>query len=371
MNALVKKEIRLLLPSLLIGIALAFANCFLTEDRYGIYGFGGYALFISFAVCPAIAIFMALNSFGTEFSAGTFSMLLAQPVSRSRIWRTKVLALGMVLLIGGLFWCAILYLRVETFGQPNRFHGFGDLFIGVWLFLLAVYSGALWTVLLLRQVAAAFWFTMLVPGAILVVINGLLGENHPELLEPVAMVSMLIYSIAGFLFARRLFLRAQDVAWTGGTIAMPEMRGLPAWFSRSAARRIFRPRAALWWKEIQLHQSQFIMAGVLALLHLGVIAERKFGHYQKNSSTEFVLEIFWGLWLVMPMLVGAAAVAEERKLGTLAGQFCLPVKTAHAVRGEIFRCLDFVSPVRRLDAVAAGRREDSAGFPLPVVPSFR
>ena len=326
MNALVKKEIRLLLPSLLIGIALTFANCFLTEDRYGVYGFGGYALFVSFAVCPAIAVFMALNSFGAEFSAGTFSMLLAQPVSRVRIWRTKVSALATVLLIGGFFWCVNLFLSVEAFAEPNKFRGFGDVLFDVLVFLLVIYSGALWTVLLLRQVVAAFWFTLLLPGAILVVINGLMGENHPELLEPVAIVSMLIYSIAGFLFARRLFLRAQDAAWTGGTIAMPEMRGLPVWFSRSAARRVFRPRAALWWKELQLHQAQFIMAGVLALLHIGVIAEKKFGSYQKNSSTEFVLETFWCLWLVMPMLVGAAAVAEERKLGTLAGQFCLLVK---------------------------------------------
>ena len=39
---------------------------------------------------------------------------------------------------------------------------------------------------------------------------------------------------------------------------------------------------------------------------------------------EFILELFWGLWLVMPMLVGAAAVAEERKLGTLGSQLCQP-----------------------------------------------
>ncbi|HEY5041169.1 MAG TPA: hypothetical protein VIK53_04135 [Verrucomicrobiae bacterium] len=329
MNALVKKEIRLLLPSFLIGIALTFANCFWKQDfssQYGVVNYSGFVVFVSFVFCPAIAVFMALNSFGAEFSAGTFSMLLAQPVSRSRVWWMKVSALATGLLIGGLVWCAILFLRVETFPEPSKFRGLGDVLLGVWVFLLVIYSGALWTVLLLRQVAAAFWFTLLVPGAILVVISALVGENHPEWFEPVASVAMLIYGIAGFLFARRLFLRAQDVTWTGGTIAMPEMRGLPAWFSRSAARRVFRPRAALWWKEIQLHQSQFIMAGVLVLLHLGVLAVRKFGSYQRSSTTEFVLEIFWRLWLVMPVLVGAAAVAEERKLGTLAGQFCLPVK---------------------------------------------
>ena len=68
------------------------------------------------------------------------------------------------------------------------------------------------------------------------------------------------------------------------------------------------------------------MAFVLLLLHLGVIALRTFGHFEKRSTTEFILESFWMLWLVMPVLVGCAAVAEERKLGTLESQLCLPVK---------------------------------------------
>ena len=37
---------------------------------------------------------MTLGSFGRELSAGTFSFLLAQPVSRSRVWWTKTLLLA-------------------------------------------------------------------------------------------------------------------------------------------------------------------------------------------------------------------------------------------------------------------------------------
>ncbi|HEY5345464.1 MAG TPA: ABC transporter permease [Verrucomicrobiae bacterium] len=320
MNALVKKEIRLLLPSFLMAVALTFGNWLFIDGPMEFNWVAGIAAFVA---CPAIAVFMALNSFGVEISAGTFSMLLAQPVSRQRIWRTKTWPLAAALFIGGFFWCANFYLHVAPFRNAKDFGDLWHLFFWVSLFLLAVYSGALWTVLLLRQVAAAFWFTLLVPGAIMVAITGLLGE---KLVEPVMVVALLIYSLAGFFFARRLFLRAQDVAWTGGTIALPEMRGRSKTFTRATEKRFWRPRAALFWKELQLHQAQFIMAGVLALLHLGVLALRALGNYQKNSSMEFILEIFWGLWLVMPMLVGAAAVAEERKLGTLGSQFCLPVK---------------------------------------------
>ncbi|HEX7570040.1 MAG TPA: hypothetical protein VF492_06010, partial [Verrucomicrobiae bacterium] len=99
------------------------------------------------------------------------------------------------------------------------------------------------------------------------------------------------------------------------------------WFKRaSVSVRRWRPRAALWWKEIQLHQAQFVMAFALAVLHLGVLAVRKFCDLHDSRDLKSALEIFWGLWLVMPLLVGCAAVAEERKLGILESQLCLPVK---------------------------------------------
>jgi ABC-type Na+ efflux pump permease subunit len=320
MNPLVKKEIRLLLQSFLIGVALTFGNLFLKGEQVG---FNALVVVVSFFSCSAIAVFMALNSFGAEISSGTFSMLLAQPISRRRIWWTKTLLLGAALLIGGLLWCLILYLRFEVLGHPRGLGDFEDIFIGTWLFLLVIYSGALWTVLLFRQMAAAFWFTILIPAALLMTVGYL--EDYPDRVPTALVIVFTVYAIAGFWLARWLFLRAQDAQWTGGAIAMPEMRGLTRFQVSSGVRRIWRPRAALLIKELQLHQAQFVIAGVLALLHLGVIATRKLGHFPTNSSMEFVLETFWGLWLVMPMLVGAAAVAEERKLGTLESQLCLPV----------------------------------------------
>ena len=334
MNPLVKKEIRLLLPSFLIGVALSFGNLFLKDDQYG---FNAFVAVISFFSCSAIAVFIALNSFGAEISSGTFSMLLAQPMSRQRIWRTKTLLLAATLLIGGFLWCLVLYLRFETFTHPRGLGGFWDIFLGTWLFLLAVYSGALWTVLLFRQMAAAFWFTLLTPGAIVMFIAGLWPEKYSSACEPVVIAAVLIYAVAGIWFARRLFLQAQDVQWTGGAIAMPKVRVLARFKLGSGAYRRWRPRTALLIKELQLHQSQFVIAGVLALVHLGVIATRKLGHFSMNSSLEFILETFWGLWLVMPMLVGAAAVAEERKMGTLESQLCLPAKhrTLFAVKFSV------------------------------------
>jgi hypothetical protein len=83
---------------------------------------------------------------------------------------------------------------------------------------------------------------------------------------------------------------------------------------------------ALFIKEFQLHQSQYLIAGLLVLLHLGVTTIRKLRDFPVNSVPRFILENFWALWLVIPLLVGCAAVAEERKTGTFEGQLCLPVK---------------------------------------------
>ncbi|HUC86560.1 MAG TPA: ABC transporter permease subunit, partial [Candidatus Acidoferrales bacterium] len=322
MNALVKKEIRLLLPNFTVAGALTTANLFLPQKTEDL-GLGALQLLLPFFFCPIMAVMLSLSSFGGEMSSGTFSLLLAQPVSRQKIWDTKVSLLALAMSILGLLWCGFAILRLRMIHHPFSIL---DLVSGVSVFGLAVFSGGLWAVLLLRQVAAAFWFTVLVPGLLLVILAALLDGVPDEFGAGTAVIVLGLYSLAGFFFARRLFLRAQDVQWSGGNIAMPEMRGLARFQVGSAARRVWRPRAALLLKELQLHQAQFLIAAALAVLHLGVVATRKLAHFPRNSDTEFILQGFWILWLVLPLLVGCAAVAEERKLGMHDGQLCLPVR---------------------------------------------
>jgi ABC-type transport system involved in multi-copper enzyme maturation permease subunit len=322
MNALVKKEIRLLLPSFAVCCAMALANLFFRFNPDGSLQ-GWWWFVLAFVFSGAMAAMLALNSFGVEISLGTFSNLLAQPVSRQKIWETKILLLAVSLLIFGILWGGGDIVRLKMIGRDLNFL---DLCMGVGTFGLVVFSGGLWTVLLLRQVAAAFWFTVLVPGVLIALVAVFFGGESNEFMNGMIVSVLGLYSLAGLFFARWLFFRAQDVAWTGGNIAWPELRGVSSVLTGVAGKRFWRPQVALFWKEVQLHQSGFVLAGALALLHLGTLAVRKFGDFRRNSDMEFILEIFWGLWLVMPMLVGAAAVAEERKLGTLAGQLCLPVK---------------------------------------------
>lgn len=326
MNALIRKEARLLLPSFVIGLLLTLLIWLVPGEPAPSYGFRASVVMLMFIVSPAILVTMTLSSFGRELSAGTFSFLLAQPVPRSRVWWTKALLLAAAVLLLWVAWWFSLSNNMNflAHGREDR----RDAFLMAALFVVAAYSGGLWTTLLFRQVAAAFWFTLLTPAALTMAVIGVLHKQAEEVnpaLAPTLVVVFVIYGVAGFLFARWLFLRAQDAHWTGGEIALPEVRGLAGWSGRRGERRQRRPRAALWAKELQLHQSQFVLAGLLALLHLAVLATRKFGGSFKDSpALEFVLEHFWVLWLAMPLLVGCAAVAEERKLGTLEGQLCLP-----------------------------------------------
>lgn len=322
MSALVKKEVRLLLPSFGIACLLALANVF-WPDAHGVWS--AFVHVLSFIACPSVVIMLALSSFGAEVSSGNFSGLLAQPVPRWKIWQTKLGLLAAALLVIGILWSAIFYFRAVPSAEFTTMGEVYDALVSAGLFGLVVFSGGLWTVLLLRQVAAAFWFTLLVPGILLTILVAIFGGQPSfDLLEGMIVTVLGVYSLAGLFFARWLFLRAQDLQWSGGAIALPEIPNLSVPFVSAGVRRAWHPRIALWRKELQLHQSQLVMALVLAGLHLGVILVRKSCNVGGSPNLAACLFSFWGLWFVMPLLVGCAAVAEERKLGTLEGQLCLP-----------------------------------------------
>jgi hypothetical protein len=138
-------------------------------------------------------------------------------------------------------------------------------------------------------------------------------------------VALILYSIAGFLLALRLFMRAQDVQWTGGEISLPRRKHA----SKMRAGLIStRPRhwlSALAWKELQLHQGTLLIAAIVLALHVMACFIRKFHPPLQNTNLDFLLNAVWALWFLMPLLIGVAAIAEERRIGIFESQLCLPV----------------------------------------------
>lgn len=330
MNALVKKEIRLLLPSSLVVLALVILVPWFWKDPET--SFAWTPVFIFFGI-----ILLAVDSFGREFSLGTFSSLMAQPMERGQIWRTKITVLffAAILIYAAYFISSefLLHraLKIPVWSvNPKIINADfrGAMFGSVAAFLAALVGG-LWTTLLFRQIAAAFWITFLTPAAALMLIVFFLPAKlaaNDHFLIPLLYSLAGIYCITGFWFAHRLFHRAQDVAWTGGVITFSRWRYFESSSKSFVSTRQRQPVWALLKKELQLQSISFVGAGTLLALHVGIFFMRVFyGNFHKNSLVAEGSDVFWLLWLVMPLVIGCMAVAEERKLGVVDGQFCQPV----------------------------------------------
>src|ERR1017187_2868611 len=152
MNSLVKKEIRLLLPSFVVAVLLALVQG-ITRP---------YDFYVASLLFFGLTI-MALTTIGREASLNTFSSMLAQPAERIRIWKIKlsVLAVAFLIVFGvwlAAFGIAFLNSNVNVSDRENSY----NLFITICLIATATFTGGLWTTLLLRQLAGAFWLTLLV-----------------------------------------------------------------------------------------------------------------------------------------------------------------------------------------------------------------
>jgi ABC-type transport system involved in multi-copper enzyme maturation permease subunit len=339
MNPFIKKEIRLLLPSWLAVLSLAALLPWLAGKDPDA-SFAWMPFFIFFGV-----ILLAVDSFGREFSLGTFSALMSQPMERRQIWRTKitilVLAAALIFIVffinsGLVFHRALNHrtLEITTWALNPKILGtdFRSGMFGSFAAVLVALAGGLWTTLLIRQAAAAFWITFLAPLGLLMLVIFFLPAKFPEsLIDPLLYGLAGIYVVAGCWFAHRLFHCAQDAAWTGGVISFSTWRYFEGGAKTSVSTRQRRPVSALLKKEFQLHSISLLCAGALLVLHIVVILMRAvYGETlndaaHRDSLMAVLSEFFWTFWLVMPLVIGCMTVAEERKLGVMDGQFCQPV----------------------------------------------
>jgi ABC-2 family transporter protein len=323
MNALIKKEIRLLLPAWIAAMLLAIAPIWIVhgmEEAHdsNIFLIPGFCLMLG-------TLFLGIASFGQEFSFRTFTLLLSQPISRKQIWRIKTFLLGMAFIsvLAAVFISMKIYAEAVpayALDFSNNLSHFGIILL--WVF--AFFGGGLWTTLLLRQVTAAFWLTLLVPAAVLIS-SAEVADYYHLLPDKILAGLFLFYSIAGFFWARRMFLRAQDTQWTGGEISF-------SWRKKSSEQTAaaFSSRPRHWFsmlvrKEFQLHQTTIVIALVVLALHLASVFIRKFHPHFINTAYKDVLDFIWSLWLLMPLVIGSTAIAEERRLGVIESQLCLPV----------------------------------------------
>src|SRR6266436_1726773 len=110
MTPIVAKEIRLLLPAYGMALLLAIVPIWLLP--------GEAATIFSFCFG---AVILALSSLGREFALRTFTLQLAQPMERSRIWWTKISVLAIAMITVMAAWLLSLTSARFALGHPFSF----------------------------------------------------------------------------------------------------------------------------------------------------------------------------------------------------------------------------------------------------------
>lgn len=360
MNALVRKEIRLLLPAWITAMLLVLSPLMLGRLIDDNEPAGVTNMLTMFGVAIG-SVVLGLAGMGRELASRTFSLVLTQPRPRQEFWRAKLGILALSLIPFALFLGLV----------SQRFVPQGDRLEMALIWLLTVcvaVTGGMWTTLLFRQIIAAFWISLLLPIAILFLVVGL-GDEVAEATtrNSIAIVLLMTYSVAGYWFAHWQFRHAQDVAWTGRIVALPGAERWLPWKSRETVRLTMHPLRALLGKEFHFQQVSFLLAGLLLLLQVAVLLIQKFATLKENSVLATIVQVFWGIWIVMPLVVGCSAVAEERKLGTHEPQICLPVSRTWQFSVKVFVTLicsillGAVVPVL-LKVINPGRESHSLDF---------
>lgn len=316
MSALVRKELRLLLPAWIVALAAASVPLW-TQWKFQHTTVPCYGLAI---------LFLGLTPLGQEMSLGTFGLLLSQPEKRQHFWKIKAGLLALALLSAWVVFVTCWWLGRQFYSDDFYFESFAEMAGVSGLMTLLAFSGGLWSTLLLRDVTTAFFATVLFPlgifsGTILCMASASGWDNIDCMITcwPLA-----IYAVAGFFVARRLFLGAEDVAWTGTQISLATGRGRTFRWLAFGFQQKRGPWSALIFKELQLQEITIILVPLLALLHLAALAAR---HFAPRWAAEMgVVDAAAIVWMIVPWVIGCVAVAEERRNNTLDGFLCLPLR---------------------------------------------
>jgi hypothetical protein len=322
MSPLIRKEIRLLLSSWMAALAVAVAAALAVApaphwlmrflDPEELAGW-------NVAVFGATILALALSPFGQEASYGTLALLLVQPEERRRLWKIKTDLLAVALASVWLLFALCLWTRHGGLTSTDWL----ELWTHGGLIVLAL-SGGLWSTLFLRDVGLSFACACIVPATLsagtFLIASHWVDSGHA--MAALICSVLAIYAVAGVFWARRLFLGAEDVAYAGAHFSLPRFFVAPAsWLA-------FRGKENRWIalvkKELRLQEAAMLVIPMLALFSLALLVMRHFvPHWATRGDLMEGISI---LWLILaPIIIGCSAVAEERRLNTLANSLCLPI----------------------------------------------
>jgi hypothetical protein len=317
------KEFREILPYWVI--ALTTSLVWLVASPGGESGQGmAWALYLAGEVA---VVAMGAASFGHEFTHRTLVLALSQPRARWEVWWGKMRVLGLAM-------ACLLVVRLAgpvLHGNSQTIFGFAGLMsVSALAFgLLVAPLFALWS----RSTLAGTVFTLALPMVTYqtanLVVHGLFGagyQDSPAVLQLFVAATLTQWVVAPVL-AYHAFQRLQATGERAAGIR------LPAWLGRregvtSGTRRRTTVWLGLTRKELRLLSPVYVVAGLYLLVVLFDVAQRRaagaeLGITVNRSGLMELATIVYAV--IVSLLTGALACAEDRHAGTLSWHLVQPV----------------------------------------------
>lgn len=285
------------------------------------------------------------TTFGHEFGARTWWLVLSQPLDRARLWVRKMLALTLVLVA-----TTVLYLLTESCTRGESFHATGSGMVttgmiatGVWLGLTAAPFATLWVRNNIYAAVLNIGLVLAVTVGWAIFINDrimdgrLPQESFAVVFAVCAGAVLFLYGLVALPLGFRMFMRLQLVE------DYRPLAGLPLPVGRMIARmatsiipNAARSARALWAKELHLQLPAFAYFGIVALVAIYDLLHR----WGSTERPEFALgSLFVLTALGSVILAGAFAASEERSLGVWVAQVSLPTALWKQWAGKVAMAL--------------------------------
>jgi hypothetical protein len=293
MRPIAVKEMRALLP-VWIAAAVAITAAGLSGPRN--HEFGLMALGFGSAALGA-------QSIGHEYTSRTLTLLLAQPVSRRRVLVLKLAVLTLMLLALAAF-ATMTLLTVQV--PEDR--------LWLWLSMLNALCLAPLLTIVCRTPIAGVVFT----GGAPVWVVALSGVVTPRMLWTMVLAVCVAAAVASW----RVFMRLEAIDGRGSEFEMPRLFRAA---SNTARARVHPGRHPFWQlvkKELHLQQMAFAVGAVWVAIWVAVFTLGP----MLPTFAAFSVEVVSALYgVLLALLIGALASAEERQLGTLEWQMLQPL----------------------------------------------
>jgi ABC-type transport system involved in cytochrome c biogenesis permease component len=324
----IKKDLRILYPEWITALLLASTPLALILIGAGIWDNPSELHRLQPFSIIALAlgcIWLATAAFGKENTFGTFESMLSFPITRRQIWRKKCVAAAttigstIALFIGSVWLAKVTALSNFGFLKPNEY----ALALG-YILLCAIGPAFLFTTYQCRF-HEAFWITTLTPfGFIILVLMGTpesLNDYRGQIIAGI----LLAYGLVTLWLARSRMLHweASSLANQNIVLKFPRFRSDSSKREKGTHSTI-SGTGRLVLKEIRIHQFSFIVTIVLAILYTITISTLRDEEARYGVIENLIINIRL-VWLLIPIMIGAAAIAEERWLGVTPWHCTLPI----------------------------------------------